>query len=79
MQTLKISGLKRVKGEIVEPLNVFSYEFSSFLDHQEELVHSHLVVILIESREEPGFQVNSRIDGAVGNASKPIKDYLFKN
>jgi len=59
----------------VEPLNVFPYRFSSFLDRREEFVYGYLRVILVELREEPYFQVNPRIDGAVGKASKPIKGY----
>jgi len=45
---------------------------------REELVHGHLGVILVESREKPCFQVNPRIDGAIGKAYKPIKGYPFK-
>ena len=52
--------------EIVEALNVFPHEFSSFLDRREELIHSYLNVILVESREKLSFQVNPRIDGAAG-------------
>ena len=59
--------------EIVDPLNVFSYGFSSFLNRREELVHSHLNVILIESRKKLGFQVNLRIDGAIWKAPKLVK------
>jgi len=66
------------KRKVVEPLNVFPHRFSSFLDRRDELVHSHLGVILIESREEPGFQVNPKIDGAAGQAPGPIKGYPLK-
>jgi len=48
------------------------------LDHQEEPIHSYLSVILIESREEPGFQVSPRINGAAGQAPEPIKGYSLK-
>ena len=64
--------------KIMEPLNVFSYGFFSFLDRQEELVDGHLSIVLVESRKKPGFQVNPRIDGAVGKAPGLIKGYLLK-
>jgi len=64
--------------EVVKSLNVFSHILSSFLDRQEELVYGHLGVILIESREKPGFQVNPRIDGATGQAPELIKGYPLK-
>ena len=63
----------------MESLNVFPYRFSSFLDRREELVHSHLDVILIESREELDFQVNPIIDGAAGQAPEQIKGYPLKD
>jgi len=47
--------------------------FSSSLDSREELVHGNLSVILIELREESGFQVNLRIDGAAWKASNKSK------
>jgi len=64
--------------EIAEFLNVFSHGFSSFLDCREELIHGHLSVILVESRKELSFWVNSKIDGAVGKASELIKGYPLK-
>ena len=45
---------------------------------QQELVHGHIDVIFIESREKSSFQVNSRIDRAAGQAPEPIKGYPFK-
>jgi len=65
--------------EVAEPLNVFSPRFSSFLDRREELVDGYLGVILVESREERGFQVNPRIDGAVWQAPEPVKGYPLKS
>ena len=62
----------------MKPLNVFPHGFFFFLDHREELVHDHLGVILVESREEPDFQVNLRIDKAPGQALEPIKGYPLK-
>jgi len=62
----------------VEPLNVLPYGFSSFLDCREKLVHGHLSVILVDFREKLGFQVNPKIDGAVGKAPEPIKGYPLK-
>ena len=66
------------KREIAEPLNIFMYRFSSFLDRREELVYDHLGVILIKSSEKSCFQVNPRINGAGGKAPKPIKGYPLK-
>jgi len=63
----------------VKPLNVFQYGFSSFLDRRKKLVHGHFGVILVKLREEPGFQVNPGIDGAVGKAPEPIKGYPLKS
>jgi len=59
--------------EITKSLNVFPHRFSSILNYRKEFIHGHLSVILIESRKESSFQVNSRIDRVVGEASKPIK------
>jgi len=44
----------------------------------EELVHGYLDVVLVESRKKSGFQVNSRIDRAIGKAPKPIKGHPLK-
>jgi len=48
---------------------------SESLDHQEELDHSHLGVIFIESKKKLGFQVYPRIDGAIWKAHEPVKGY----
>ena len=66
------------KRKVAEPFNIFQHGFSSFLDCQEELVYSHLGVILVESREKPGFQFNSRIDRAIGKTPEPIEGYSLK-
>jgi len=66
------------KRKTAESLNVFPHGFSSFLDRREELVHGHLSIILVESREEPSFQVNRRIDRAAGQTPEPIKGYSLK-
>jgi len=66
------------KGEIVEPLNVFTHKFSSFLSRREELIYGHLGIILMKSRKESSFQVNPRVDGAVGKTPEPIKGYTLK-
>ena len=63
----------------MESLNIFSHRFSSFLDHQEELVYGHLGVILVESRGQPSFQVNLRIDGVHRETPKPAKSYLLES
>jgi len=67
--SLKQYGQEHVCGaherEVSKALNVFPHRFSSFLDRQEEFIHGHLGVILVESREELGFQVNPEVDGAV--------------
>ena len=65
--------------EIAKLLNVFLHRFSSFLDYREKLIHGHLSVILVKSRKEPGFQVDPRIDRAVGKAYEPVKGYSFKS
>ena len=64
---------------MAEPLSVLSHGFSSFLNRREELVHGHLGVILVESREESGFQVNTRINGVRRKAPKPAKNYLLES
>ena len=66
------------EGEIAEPLNVFPRGFSAFLNRREELIHGHLGVILVKSRKESGFQINLRIDGALGKAPELIKGYSLR-
>jgi len=43
------------KREVMKPFYVISYELSSFLDCLEEFVHSHISIILLESRKKLGF------------------------
>jgi len=64
--------------KVIKPLYIVPDRFSSSLDRREELVHGNLGVILIESREKFGFQVNLKIDGAIGKAPEPIKGYPFE-
>ena len=61
--------------ERLRSLYVIPYKVSSFLDCRKECVHGHLGIILIESGEESGFQVESGIDGVRGETPKPIKGY----
>jgi len=67
-----------MREKIAEPLNILSHGFSLFLDRREELVHGHLDVILVESTEEPSFQVNPRIDGVHMETPKPVKSYPLR-
>ena len=46
---------------------------------REELVHGHLDVVLVESREEQSFQVNPRINGVRRETPKLVKGYPFEN
>jgi len=48
------------------------------VDLLEEFAYGHLGIILIESREKPGFQVNPRIDGAAGQTPEPIKGHPLR-
>jgi len=48
---------------------------SSFLDNREEFVHGYFSDILVETREEPDFQVNPRVNGAVRKTPEPVKGY----
>ena len=41
-------------------------------------MHSHLGVILVESEEESGFQVELGIDGVRGETPEPIKGYPLR-
>jgi len=52
-----------------------SYGFSSFLVSGKEFTHDYLGIILIELGEEPGFQVNPRVNRAVRKTPKPVKGY----
>ena len=61
--------------KVAEPLYIIPDRFSSFLDLREELVQGNLSVILVESREESGFQINPIIDGDAWKASEPVKGY----
>jgi len=61
--------------EVAESLNVFLHGFSSFLNCRKEFIFDYLGVILVELRKQLGFQVNPRIDRAIGKAPKPVKDY----
>jgi len=63
------------KREVAEPLNIIPYRFSFFLDRREELVHGHLEIILIESRNKLDFQVHPRIDGVTWKTPEPVKGY----
>ena len=61
--------------KVAESLYVIPHKFSSFLDCRKECVHGHLSIILVESREKSGFQVEPRIDGVRGETLEPIKGY----
>jgi len=60
---------------VTKPLFLVVDRFSFSLDRREEPVHDNLGVILVESREEPGFKVNPRIYGTAWKASEPVKGY----
>ena len=42
-------------------------------------VHGHLGVILMESKEKSGFQVNPRIDGVRRETPKLVKSYTLES
>jgi len=61
--------------KVVESLYAIPYKFSSFLDRRKEFAHGHLGIILVESGEESGFQVEPRIDRVRRETPEPIKGY----
>ena len=65
--------------KIVKSLYVIQYIFSSFLNCRKECVHGHLGIILIESREESGFQVEPGINGVREKTPEPIKGYFLQS
>jgi len=46
-----------------------------FFDCREKFVHDYFGNILIESGEEPSFQVKPRINGTLRKTPKPVKSY----
>jgi len=52
----------------------------SFLSHGvKKFIHGYLGIILIEAREEPGLQIDSRIDGTRWKASDQVEGYSFES
>ena len=63
------------KRKIVKSLYIVSYGLSFFLDSGKDFAHGYLSIILIELREEPGFQVNPCFNGVRKETPKLIKGY----